>query len=236
MKNFLGEPMVTCSGCPNCPDPSHQAAGIFTNSHQHQYSSYLPHIIHLMVMLYCVVIDAEDTLMSCLLCTNAVAMHFDRMFAHVKHVHGHTFGNPQTKEEIVNRVKELKTKRYETHPNHVVALLCGVCRAHCKTQFDLLVHISSHTSIAEQSHYCPLCLIPLLHLTLNEHFAQAHNVNCCGEVFVSLKQFLTHLTSHHASFFSFQFELSSVEKLLPGHSTVQAKITLGKEYPDHVVS
>ena len=28
--------------------------------------------------------------MSCLLCTNAVAMHFDRMFAHVKYVHGHT--------------------------------------------------------------------------------------------------------------------------------------------------
>ena len=60
--------------------------------------------------------------MSCLLCTNAVAMHFDRMFAHVKHVHGHTFGNPQTKEEIVKRIKELKAKRYETHPNHVVAL------------------------------------------------------------------------------------------------------------------
>ena len=198
-KNFLGENMVTCTGCPNCPDPSHQSAGIFTNSHQHQYSSYLPHIIHLMVMLYCIVIDAEDTLMSCLLCSNAVAMHFDRMYAHVKHVHGHTFGNPQTKEEIVNRIRELKAKRYES--NHVVALLCGVCRVHCKTQFDLLVHITSHTSIAEQCHYCPLCLIPLLHLTLNEHFAQAHNVNCCGEAFVSLKQFLTHLTNHHASFF-----------------------------------
>ena len=155
-----------------------------------------------MVMLYCVVIDPEDTLMSCLLCTNAVAMHFDRMFAHVKHVHGHTFGNPQTKEEIVKRIKELKAKRYETHPNHVVALLCGVCRTHSRTQFDSLVHLCTHTSIAEQCNYCPLCLIPLLHLTLNKHFTQTHNVNCCGEVFVSLKRVLTHLVSHHASFFS----------------------------------
>ena len=104
--------------------------------------------------------------MSCLLCTNAVAMHVDRMFAHVKHVHGHTFGNPQTKEEIVNKVKELKIKRYETHPNHVVALLCGVCRTHSHTQFDSLVHLCSHTSIAEQCHYC------LFETVLTHHLSQ----------------------------------------------------------------
>ena len=66
MKNFLGEPMMTCTSDTNYHDPSHQAAGIFTNSHQYQYSLYLPHLVHLMVMLYCVVIDSEDTLMSCL--------------------------------------------------------------------------------------------------------------------------------------------------------------------------
>ena len=44
MKNFLGEPMMTCTGDSNCHDPSHQAAGIFTKSHQHQYSLYLPHL------------------------------------------------------------------------------------------------------------------------------------------------------------------------------------------------
>ena len=82
-----------------------------------------------------------------------------------------------------------------------MALLCGICRTHSRTQFDSLVHLCTHTSIVEQSIYCPLCLLPLLHLTLNEHFAQAHEVNCCNEVFASLKRFLTHLMSHHGSFF-----------------------------------
>ena len=42
---------------------------------------YLPHLLHLMVMLYVLVIDAEDTLMSCLLCANACAcaMQSDRI-------------------------------------------------------------------------------------------------------------------------------------------------------------
>ena len=70
----------------------------------------------------------------------------------------------------------------------VVAPLCGVC-----TQFDSLVHFCTHTSIAEQCNYCPLCLIALLHLTLNEHFAQAHEVNCCGEVFCFFDFFRSNL-------------------------------------------
>ena len=42
---------------------------------------YLPHLLHLMVMLYVLVIDAEDTLMSCRLCANACAcaMQSDRI-------------------------------------------------------------------------------------------------------------------------------------------------------------
>ena len=98
-------------------------------------------------------------------------------------------------------MKELKTKRYETHPNHAVALLCGICRTHTKTQFDSLIHLCSHTTIPELPQHCPLCLVPLLHLTLNEHFAQAHEVNCCNEAFVSIKRFLSHLISKHATFF-----------------------------------
>ena len=152
-------------------------------------------------MLYCVIIDSEDTLLSCLLCANACVMKYDQMYGHIKHVHGHTLGNPQTKDEIVTKMKELKTKRYETHPNHAVALLCGICRTHTKTQFDSLIHLCSHTTIPELPQHCPLCLVPLLHLTLNEHFAQAHEVNCCNEAFVSIKRFLSHLISKHATFF-----------------------------------
>ena len=113
LKNFLGEPMRHCTGDSNCPDKTHIASGIFTNTHKYVYSLYLPQLLHLLVMLYTVTVDSDNNLLSCLLCANAVAMKYDRMSGHVKNMHGHTVGCPATKEDIVTIMCKIKREEID---------------------------------------------------------------------------------------------------------------------------
>ena len=114
--------------------------------------------------------------------------------------------------------------------------LCGICRTHTKTQFDSLIHLCSHTTIPELPQHCPLCLVPLLHLTLNEHFAQAHEVNCCNQAFVSIKRFLSHLIAKHATFFFSNLSYPVLKNFYQATVQCRPRLLWDKKYPNHAFS